>query len=114
MANGIVIPTKDTVKSITPTVDATKVTSGSIDVAKCGKIVQVYVRNVKFNANGQSVVIATGLPTAALQQGVVFSNVDISDNDSVWIGNNGTTLVANINSYNVAHWGGMTYITTDD
>ena len=112
--NGAFIPAKDTVQTITPTVDATKVLSGSIDVARCGKIVQIYVRNVKFNANGQSVTIATGLPTAALQQGVVFSNTDISDNDSVWIGNNGTSLLANINSYNVAHWGGMTYITTDD
>lgn len=114
MANGIVVPAKDTVQQIIPTVDSTKVTSGTIEVKRCGKIVQVYFRNVKFNANGNTVPIASGLPKAALQNGIVFSNESISRNDSVWIADNSDVLYANVNSYSIGHFGGMMYITTDD
>jgi len=101
-----------TVGATTVTPETGKIAGGTITYARSGNVVQVYFANVTFSANGNSQVIATGLPKAALQQGIVFSNEGISRNDSVWISGGSSTLSANVNNKDVAHWGGMTYITT--
>ena len=101
-------------EEVSITVDTTKVKTGTIHCYKWGHVVQVYFFNVTFYNNGNNQILATGLPSCAVQQAIVFSNELISRDDSVWIsGGGGTSLLANINSKDVAHFNGMVYLSTE-
>ena len=87
-------------------------------VIKCGRVVQVFLGNVVFKANGDNQVIVTGLPEAANQCSNAYSGATaaetatiLSKGDTAWIAAGNTQLHSHIGIYQYRHWITLVYIT---
>lgn len=101
------------VKTVNVTLDNTKITGGSIECKRRGNVVMVYFRGVTFSGSLSGFKLGSGFPKPILQCSIVFSNSAISRDSGAWLADNNDGLYVNISNPSIAHWAGITYVTSE-